>query len=88
LLIRPHPDPTWRQFRFSVGAPDAEAKFQAAIKEAQQVDKNANQFPHLYVCLFLILSSVKGFILTALLGLPWIRAAELAFGALFSFFRE
>ena len=40
---------SWRQFRFSVGAPDAEAKFQAAVVEAKKKDKNAKKFPSLFV---------------------------------------
>lgn len=43
-------DPAWRQFRFSVGAPDAEAKFKAAVEDVQKTDKNAKKFPSLYVC--------------------------------------
>ncbi|KAJ6550837.1 hypothetical protein DFH09DRAFT_1039150 [Mycena vulgaris] len=38
----------WRQFRFSVGAPDAEAKFQKALKMATETDANAKKFPSLY----------------------------------------
>ncbi|KAF8880314.1 hypothetical protein BD779DRAFT_1549574 [Infundibulicybe gibba] len=38
----------WRQFRFSVGAPDAEASFKAALEDAQATDKHARQFPSLY----------------------------------------
>ncbi|TFY60148.1 hypothetical protein EVJ58_g5335 [Rhodofomes roseus] len=41
-------DPTWRQFRFSVGAPDAEAKFRTALTEVQNVDANCRQYPSLY----------------------------------------
>ncbi|KAF7436633.1 hypothetical protein PC9H_003466 [Pleurotus ostreatus] len=41
-------DPSWRQFRFSVGAPDAEAKFKTAIHAAQGRCKNAKKFPTLY----------------------------------------
>ncbi|KAF9461901.1 hypothetical protein BDZ94DRAFT_1262434 [Collybia nuda] len=41
-------DPAWRQFRFSVGAPDAEAKFKASVRESQATDKNAQQYPSLY----------------------------------------
>ncbi|RDB28698.1 hypothetical protein Hypma_015532 [Hypsizygus marmoreus] len=41
-------DPGWRQFRFSVGAPDAEAKFKAAITDAQAKDVNALSYPSLY----------------------------------------
>ncbi|KAG6851065.1 hypothetical protein H0H93_002957 [Arthromyces matolae] len=42
-------DSGWRQFRFSVGAPDAEAKFNAAVSEAQQRNTNAIAHPSLYV---------------------------------------
>lgn len=42
-------DPAWRQFRFSVGAPDAEAKFKASVLESQAKDKNAQKYPSLYV---------------------------------------
>lgn len=45
-------DPAWRQFRFTIGAPDAEAKFKVAIKQAQQEDKNAVQYPSIYVGIF------------------------------------
>ncbi|KAF8641742.1 hypothetical protein AX16_009819 [Volvariella volvacea WC 439] len=38
----------WRQFRFSVGAPDAEAKFKAAIASAQETDSHARQYPSIY----------------------------------------
>ncbi|KAF7320888.1 UBIQUITIN-CONJUGAT-2 domain-containing protein [Mycena chlorophos] len=41
-------DPVWRQFRFSVGAPDAEAKFQKALEMAKSSDNNAKKFPSLY----------------------------------------
>ncbi|KAF9443862.1 hypothetical protein P691DRAFT_712655, partial [Macrolepiota fuliginosa MF-IS2] len=41
-------DASWRQFRFNVGAPDAEAKFQGAVEEAQQQDARAKEFPVLY----------------------------------------
>ncbi|OCH92005.1 hypothetical protein OBBRIDRAFT_791754 [Obba rivulosa] len=41
-------DSSWRQFRFSVGAADAEAKFRDAVHSAQQQDQNAKQYPSLY----------------------------------------
>ncbi|KAI0656109.1 hypothetical protein C8Q70DRAFT_1014692 [Cubamyces menziesii] len=41
-------DPAWRQFRFSVGAPDAEAKFRKAIRMAKKEDQRAQQFPSLF----------------------------------------
>ena len=42
-------DPTWRQFRFSVGAPDAEAKFKGSVNEVQADNANAKKFPTLFV---------------------------------------
>ncbi|KDQ20058.1 hypothetical protein BOTBODRAFT_184055 [Botryobasidium botryosum FD-172 SS1] len=41
-------DPEFRQFRFSVGAPDAEAKFKLAIEEGKKADANCNRYPILY----------------------------------------
>ncbi|KAJ7626463.1 hypothetical protein B0H17DRAFT_1024399 [Mycena rosella] len=41
-------DAAWRQFRFSVGAPNAEAKFQKAVKVATETDINAKKYPSLY----------------------------------------
>ncbi|KZT66072.1 hypothetical protein DAEQUDRAFT_798566 [Daedalea quercina L-15889] len=41
-------DPSWRQFRFSVGAPDAEAKFRTALAEVQKEDHNSRIYPSLY----------------------------------------
>ncbi|KAL6306618.1 hypothetical protein BKA93DRAFT_773860 [Sparassis latifolia] len=41
-------EPTWRQFRFSVGAPDAEAKFRSALVQAKKVDNNTLKYPSLY----------------------------------------
>lgn len=41
--------PDWRQFRFNVGAPSAEAEFQRAVQEAQQANPRAEDFPVLYV---------------------------------------
>ncbi|KAG5729844.1 Ubiquitin-conjugating enzyme E2Q-like protein 1 [Termitomyces sp. T112] len=41
-------DPGWRQFRFSVGSPDAEARFKNAIDQAQRRSANAAIYPSLY----------------------------------------
>ncbi|PCH39035.1 hypothetical protein WOLCODRAFT_141073 [Wolfiporia cocos MD-104 SS10] len=41
-------DPTWRQFRFIIGAPDAEARYKHALQEAQSKDPNSLQYPSLY----------------------------------------
>jgi ubiquitin-conjugating enzyme E2 Q len=43
------PDNTWKQYRFTMGSPDAEAKFKAEIASAQALDKNARSYPILYV---------------------------------------
>lgn len=42
-------DSNWRQFRFNVGAPSAEAEFRRAVQEAQQGNPRAKEFPVLYV---------------------------------------
>jgi hypothetical protein len=42
-------DPAWKQFRFRVGAPEAEAKFNRAVADAQNVNSNARKYPSLYV---------------------------------------
>lgn len=42
-------DHGWRQFRFSVGSPDAEAKFRASVMSAQKDNANARIYPSLYV---------------------------------------
>ena len=44
-------DSNYKQFRFSVGAPEAETKFKQAVQSAQQTNRNAVQYPSLYVCL-------------------------------------
>ncbi|KAI0738313.1 hypothetical protein C8Q80DRAFT_1275827 [Daedaleopsis nitida] len=38
----------WRQFRFSVGAPDAEARFRKSVMEARRVSARINEYPSLY----------------------------------------
>lgn len=47
--LMPNSDPSWRQFRLTVGAPDAEAKFKTAINTAIQTDNNAKAYPVIYV---------------------------------------
>ena len=42
-------DSNYRQFRFSVGAPEAETKFKQAVQSAQQTNRNAMKYPSLYV---------------------------------------
>lgn len=44
-----HTDSNYRQFRFSVGAPEAETKFKQAVQDAQQTNRNALDYPSLYV---------------------------------------
>lgn len=44
----PNFDSSWKQFRFLVGAPDAEARFQRALNEAKMTNENAKQYPVLY----------------------------------------
>ncbi|KAI5891455.1 uncharacterized protein SCHCODRAFT_02629145 [Schizophyllum commune H4-8] len=41
-------DSEWRQFRFTVGAPDAEARFRASIEAAVKKDQNAMNFPSIF----------------------------------------
>ncbi|KIY71906.1 hypothetical protein CYLTODRAFT_389638 [Cylindrobasidium torrendii FP15055 ss-10] len=41
-------DPSWKQFRFTVGAPDMEARFKGAADDAKKRDQNARKFPTLY----------------------------------------
>ncbi|KAF9788386.1 hypothetical protein BJ322DRAFT_1002310 [Thelephora terrestris] len=41
-------DLNYRQFRFSVGAPEAETKFKQAVQSAQQTSRNAMEYPSLY----------------------------------------
>ncbi|KAK1224011.1 hypothetical protein PQX77_013106 [Marasmius sp. AFHP31] len=41
-------DPVWRQYRFSVGAPDAEARFKNEVEKAQAVDPNCIRYPSLF----------------------------------------
>jgi ubiquitin-conjugating enzyme E2 Q len=42
-------DSAWRQFRFSAGAPDTEAKFQKVLQNATTTDANAQKYSSLYV---------------------------------------
>ncbi|KAJ7753676.1 hypothetical protein DFH07DRAFT_960144 [Mycena maculata] len=47
-------DSAWRKFRFSVGAPDAEAKFQKALKSETETNSNATKYLRLYVSAFVL----------------------------------
>ena len=49
LILSVSVDFNYRQFRFSVGAPEAETKFKQAVQSAQQISHNANEYPSLYV---------------------------------------
>ncbi|KAJ3509436.1 hypothetical protein NLJ89_g5227 [Agrocybe chaxingu] len=42
-------DPTWRQFRMTVGAPDAEARFMGALEQAKTENANAQKYPVIYL---------------------------------------
>lgn len=48
LINVPSAGNEWRQFRFTVGAPDAEAKFKTEQDKARSEDKNAQTYPSLY----------------------------------------
>jgi hypothetical protein len=69
-------DPAWTQFRFSVGAPEAEAKFNKAVADAQNINFNARKYPSLYVSI----RSWMRISIDRVLGFPRIAAEELAFG--------
>jgi hypothetical protein len=45
------PDPAYKQYRFSIGSPDLEARFQKALQAAQAQDVHTRNYPVLYVCL-------------------------------------
>jgi len=49
ILLTSSVDSNYRQFRFSVGAPEAETKFKQAVQSAQQISANAMKYPSLYV---------------------------------------
>ncbi|KAH9475092.1 Ubiquitin-conjugating enzyme E2Q-like protein 1 [Psilocybe cubensis] len=42
-------DPSWRQFRLTVGAPEAEAKFKEALQQAATEDPNVRTYPVIYI---------------------------------------
>ncbi len=70
--------PEWKQFRFSVGAPDAEAKFRKAIDGARRISSRIDQYPSLYVGRTLPRDSSIADLYDV--GFPWISSQELAFG--------
>lgn len=49
-------DGQYHQFRFSVGSPQAEAKFRAAVDTATKADANAKKYPTIYVRSFALSS--------------------------------
>lgn len=53
-------DSNYRQFRFSVGAPEAETKFKQAVQSAQQQSRNAKNYPSLYVRVAGMLPTILG----------------------------
>lgn len=44
----------WKQYRLTVGAPDMEAKFKAAVDKAKTKNANARKYPVLYVSLRIV----------------------------------
>ncbi|KAL0572423.1 hypothetical protein V5O48_009541 [Marasmius crinis-equi] len=72
-------DPAWRQYRFSVGSPDAEARFKNAVEEAKAVDPNCHNFPSLFVRLILV-APREGFTDAPAVGFPRLSSEELALG--------
>jgi len=63
-------DPNYKQFRFSVGAPEAETKFKQAVQSAQQISRNAMQYPSLYVRVAWMLSATFWLTLCRLFTAP------------------
>jgi hypothetical protein len=62
-------DAGYHQFRFSVGSPQAEAKFRAAVETAMKADSNAKKYPTIYVCSFDFRSERCGLISYQRLGM-------------------
>lgn len=62
-------DAQYHQFRFSVGSPQAEAKFRAAVDTATNVDSNAKKYPTIYVCSFALGSGYSGLIISCRRGM-------------------
>ena len=81
------PDPSWKQFRLTVGAPDAEAKFKKAIEAAGKTDVNALVYPVLYVRIDIKANhDTPDAYLISYAGFPWIANQELAFGKIIILF--
>ena len=78
-------DPSWKQFRLTVGAPDAEAKFKKAIEAAGKTDSNAMLYPVLYVSIDIKPDRLDAYFIRYT-GFPWISTQELAFGTIIIFF--
>ena len=77
-------DPSWTQFRLTVGAPDAEAKFKKAIDAAGKTEVNAMVYPVLYVRIVIKLDTLNAYLIPYS-GFPWISTQELAFGTIIIF---
>ena len=66
----------FRQFRFTVGAPDAEAKFYAAQRQAVLQDSNARNYPSLFVRPSF--SYIWMILRRGVIGISWFSREELA----------
>ena len=47
--VQRYTDSSWRQYRLTVGAPDAEDKFKKAVDSAKTTSANAKKYPIIYV---------------------------------------
>lgn len=65
-----------------MGAPDAEAKFEKALRLAASIDANAATYPVIYVCVKLAIRYFNSYLIA---GIPWFPTEELAFGKLINF---
>ena len=70
-IAHPKSDPSWTQFRLTVGAPDAEAKFKKAIEAAGKFDVNAVVYPVLYVRIDIKPDRPDAYLILYA-GFPWI----------------
>ena len=87
MSLTANSDPSWTQFRLTVGAPDAEAKFKKAIDEAGKTEVNAMVYPVLYVRIDIKLNKSDAYLILYA-GFPWISTQELAFGKIIPFFHN
>lgn len=72
----------WTQFRFSVGAPDAQTKFNNAVREGQKNNENMVKYPSIYVrsFRFYYTSRHRTGLMVLWAGVPRVSGEELAFG--------